>query len=310
MSVPFTVTILGSGGALPVQGKNPSSQYIQLGNVGLLIDAGEGVQTQLQRYGISHHKISYVFISHLHGDHYLGLMGLLFSMHLSGRKQDLHIWSHTGLDEIILIQLKHAGSVLSYPVHFHHLVRDKSETILDTENFFVTTIPLKHRIPCSGFLVKEKPGPYRIKKESIPAEMKLQHLVQLKSGTSVLTENGGILYDLEHFTLPPHPIKSYAYCSDTAPDEHVANLINGTDLIYHEATFMSSDEKRAAETFHSTAAQAAEIALKAKAGKLLIGHISARYKEESLLLEEAKVVFPETLVASEGMIIDLRRLSD
>jgi ribonuclease Z len=310
VSIPFTVTILGSGGALPVQGKNPSSQYIQIGNTGVLIDAGEGVQTQLLKFGISHHKISYVFISHLHGDHYLGLMGLLFSMHLSGRKQDLHIWSHTGLDEIILIQLKHAGSVLSYPVHFHHLVRDQSETILDTENFSVTTLPLKHRIPCSGFLVKEKTGPYRIKKESIPAEMKLQHLVQLKSGTSVFKENGEILYELENHTLPPHPVKSYAYCSDTAPDENIAGLIRGTDLIYHEATFMSSDEKRAAETFHSTAAQAAGIALKANAGRLMIGHISARYKEQSLLLEEAKAVFPETFVASEGMVLDLRRLSD
>ena len=310
MSIPFTVTILGSGGALPVQGKNPSSQYIQIGNTGVLIDAGEGVQTQLLKFGISHHKISYVFISHLHGDHYLGLMGLLFSMHLSGRKQDLHIWSHTGLDEIILIQLKHAGSVLSYPIHFHHLTKDKIETILETDIFSVTTIPLKHRVPCSGFLIKEKTGPYRIKKESIPAEMKLQQMVQLKSGSPVLNENGEVLYDLEQYTLPPHPVKSYAYCSDTAPDENVAGLIHGTDLVYHEATFMSSDEKRASETFHSTAAQAADIALKAKAGKLLIGHISARYKEQSLLLEEATAVFPETLVASEGMVIDLRRLSD
>ncbi|MFZ9981605.1 MAG: ribonuclease Z [Cyclobacteriaceae bacterium] len=310
MSIPFALTILGSGGALPVQDKNPSCQYLQIGSSGILIDTGEGVQKQLLKFGISHHKINYVFISHLHGDHYLGLMGLLFSMHLSGRKQDLHIWSHTGLDEIIIIQLKHAGSVLSYPVHFHHLEKNKTETILETEIFSVITIPLKHRVPCSGFLFREKRGPYRIKKESIPSEMKLVQLIQLKSGSSVLKENGEVLYELEKYTLPPHPVKSYAYCSDTAPDDTVAGLIFGTDLIYHEATFMTSDEKRAAETFHSTAAQAAEIAVKAGAKKLLIGHISARYKEQSQLLEEAKAIFPNTLIASEGMIVNLRTLGN
>lgn len=310
MSAPFTVTILGCGGALPVQGKYPSSQFIQVGNCGILIDAGEGVQTQLLKYGISHHKISYICISHLHGDHYLGLMGLLFSMHLSGRKQDLHIWSHTGLDEIILVQLKYAGSVLSYKLHFHHLVRDQSDIILDTETFSVTTIPLKHRVPCSGFLFREKTGPWRIKKEMIPAEIRLQQLIQLKSGSSVLNENGEVLYDLHKYALPPHPVKSYAYCSDTAPDESITAVIQGSDLLYHEATFLSLDSKRAAETFHSTAAQAAEMAAKSGVGKLLIGHLSARYKEESAVLNEAQSVFPKTLLASEGMIIDLRGVAD
>jgi ribonuclease Z len=310
VSAPFNVTILGCGGALPVHGKNPSSQFLQIGSCGILIDAGEGVQVQLVKYGISHHKISYVFISHLHGDHYLGLMGLLFSMHLSGRRQDLHIWSHTGLDEIILVQLKHAGSVLSYKLHFNHLIREKSETILDTETFSVITIPLKHRVPCSGFLFREKMGPWRIKKDLIPAEMKLQQIIQLKSGVSVLDEEGEVLYDLQKYALPPKAVKSYAYCSDTAPDDSIARMIKGTDLLYHEATFLSTDEKRAAETFHSTAAQAAEIAVKSGAGKLLIGHLSARYKEEITVLEEARSVFAETLLAAEGMVIDLRTRGD
>ena len=305
MSVPFSLTILGSGGALPVSGKFPSSQFLQIGSSGFLIDAGEGVQIQLMKLGISNHRIHHVFISHLHGDHYLGLMGLLFSMHLSARKQELNIHSHTGLDEIILTQLRYAGSVLGFPVHFKHLKAGVSEEIIQQEDLIVSTIPLKHRVPCSGFLFKEKQGPFRIIKEKIPKEMLIQQILKLKAGEDVRDENGKILFPLNEFTLPPHRQRSYAYCSDTAPDDHVVQHINGVDLLYHEATFSSADSIRAAETFHSTAEQAATIAAKAKVGELLIGHFSARYKNSSILLDEAREIFEKTRIANEGNIFEI-----
>lgn len=260
---------------------------------------------QLMKYNISHHKIRYVLISHLHGDHYLGLMGLLFSMHLSARKQELIIFSHTGLDEIILTQLRHAGSVLCFPLKFHHLIPGKEEKIIELDDLIVSTIPLKHRVPCSGFLFKEKPGPFRIIKEKVPKEMLIQHIVQLKNGKDVEDENGKVIFSVKEYTMPPHRQRSYAYCSDTAPSEEVVIIANGVDLIYHEATFTAEENDRAAETFHSTAYQAATIAKKAGASKLLIGHFSARYKNTSVLLEEAKSVFPETVLAEEGNIFEI-----
>jgi len=300
VSSPFSLTILGAGGALPVPGRFPSAQYLQINQQGFLIDAGEGVQMQLLQLGISHHRIRHIFISHLHGDHYLGLMGLLFSMHLSARKQELHIYSHSGLDEIILLHLRHAKSVLGFPIHFHHLSPGTHECILDHDELTVSTIPLNHRIACSGFLFKEKSGPYRINKEVLPEEMLLQHIVQLKSGKDVVNENGEILFDVATYTLPPHKCRSYAYCSDTAPHDQLADIIKNCDLVYHEATFLTADSQRAKETFHSTAEQAATLAKQATINRLLIGHISARYKDAEKLLEEARVVFPNTFLAEEG----------
>ncbi|MFM7193628.1 MAG: MBL fold metallo-hydrolase, partial [Bacteroidota bacterium] len=195
MSAPgLSLTILGSGGALPVAGRYPSSQFLQIRNTGILIDAGEGAQVQMMRLGVSHAKVQYIFISHLHGDHYLGLMGLLFSMHLGRRTNDLHIYSHTGLEEVILLQLKLARSVLSYRIHFHHLVPGATTTILETDQFTVTAFPLRHRIPCSGFIFREKPLPLRMNKETLPEGMLLQHIALLKQGIDVLDEHGNTLH--------------------------------------------------------------------------------------------------------------------
>lgn len=305
MSAPFSLTILGSAGALPVPGKFPSAQFLLIGNTGFLIDAGEGVQFQLMKQNISHHKIRYVLISHLHGDHYLGLMGLLFSMHLTARKHELHIFSHSGLDEIILTQLKHAGSVLCFPLYFHHLEPEKEGHIIEQDDLTVSTIPLKHRVLCSGFLFREKPGPYRIIKEKLPKDTLIQHIVRLKSGNDILDENGKAILSVKEFTLPPHRQRSYAYCSDTAPSEEVVKITKQVDLMYHEATFSEEDKDRAKETFHSTAAQAAAVAKKAGARKLIIGHLSARYRNTTAILEEAQSIFPETKLAEEGNIFEI-----
>lgn len=199
---------------------------------------------QLMKLGISHHRIQHVLISHLHGDHYLGLMGLLFSMHLSARKQELTIHSHTGLDEIILTQLRYAGSILNFPIHFHHLKSGVSELIIDQKELMVSTIPLKHRVPCSGFLFKEKHGAYRIIKEKIPKEMLIQELLKLKAGEDIYDDYGKVVYASKGFTLPPHRQRSFAYCSDTAPDDRITQLIKGVDLVYHEATFSNADADR------------------------------------------------------------------
>lgn len=305
MSAPFSLTILGSAGALPVPGKFPSAQFLLIGNTGFLIDAGEGVQFQLMKQSISHHKINYILISHLHGDHYLGLMGLLFSMHLSARKQELKIFSHSGLDEIILTQLKHAGSVFCFPLSFHHLQQGKIEQIIEQDDLTVSTIPLNHRVPCSGFLFREKPGFHRINKKKLPQGTLIQHIVQLKSGKDVQDEQGKVILSVKEFTLPPHRQRSYAYCSDTAPSNEVAVIAKEVDLIYHEATFLEENADRAAETYHSTAAQAADIAQKANARQLIIGHFSARYRNTAVLLQEALSVFPETKLAEEGTMFEI-----
>lgn len=301
----FSLTILGSGGALPAPDRFPTAQCLTVGSEVFLIDAGEGVQVQLTRYGISHQRIRHIFISHLHGDHYLGLMGLLFSMHLARRKDDLHLYSHRGLDSIIQLHLRYANSALSYKLHFHALEEGQRDVILDNQQLTVRSVPMNHRIACTGFLFREKEKPRKLRKELMPEGMLLQHIVRLKAGETVLSEDGQVLFDPAEFTYPAPHRRSYAYCSDTAPSDVIAGMIEGADLLYHEATFLSSESERAAETFHSTAAQAAHVAAQSGAGRLLIGHISARYKDHQAVLNEARAVFPNTELAAEGSTFSL-----
>jgi ribonuclease Z len=296
----FSLTILGASGAVPVYGRFPSSQYLVIQNKHFLIDCGEGCQLQLARYEIPIHKIDHIFISHLHGDHYLGLTGLLFSMHLQKRKADLHLYSPPGLNEIILLQLKYSRSVLNYSLHFHSFDPTQKYQLLENDALTVETIPLFHKLPCAGFLFKEKPKQRRIDKEQLIKGMLLQHIVALKTGQDVFDEQGKLLYKNEDFTLDPKRSLSYAYCSDTAFFEPIIEQIDEVDLLYHEATFMDEEEAKANETKHSTARQAAEIAKRSRAKRLLIGHFSARYKDLEPLLAEAKSVFGNSSLAIEG----------
>ncbi len=298
--MPFSITILGSSGALPALGRFPSSQYLNIGKHHFLVDAGEGVQIQLTRFGINPNRIEAIFISHLHGDHYLGLMGLLFTMHLNKRQADLHLYAFRGLSEIILLQLKYSKSVLVYKIIFHELKENVAETIFSSNSLTVETIPLNHKIPCNGFLFREKPKPRRINKEKLLPTMLIQHIVLLKQGFDVYHESGELLYRNEEFTLPPRPSRSYAYCSDTAFHELLCGQIQEVDILYHEATFTTDDQDKAIETKHSTAKEAATIALQARVKKLLIGHFSARYHSPEVLLDEARQTFPETYLAIEG----------
>jgi len=260
---------------------------------------------QLARLQISPQKIDHIFISHLHGDHYLGLMPLLFSLHLHKRTDDLHLYSPPGLDEIITLHLKHSKSVLFYKIIFHPFNPARISLLFEDNALSIQTVPLVHKLDCAGFLFKEKTKPRRIHKEKLTDGMKLQQIAALKTGADVLDDEGKLLYRNEDFTLPPRPSLSYAYCSDTAWNEAMIEQITNVDLLYHEATFLHADLNKAVETKHSTAAQAAEIAKRAAARKLIIGHFSARYKDLSVLLHEARSSFSNTELATEGTTFTL-----
>jgi ribonuclease Z len=299
------LTILGSSGAVPAFGRFPTSQHLTIQNRNFLIDAGEGVQMQLSRYQIPIHKIDCIFISHLHGDHYLGLMGLLFSMHLQRRVNDLHLYSQAGLDEIILLQLKYSKSVLNYEIHFHVYDPTQLVTIYEDSALTIETIPLIHKLPCAGFLFREKQKPVNLNKQKLKPGMLIQHIAQLKKGADVYDDHGKLLYLNSDFTLPPTPSYSYAFCSDTAWNEGMIGQIKKVDLLYHETTFMDAEKDKAHETKHSTTLEAATIAKLAEVNRLVIGHFSARYRDLEPLLMEAKTIFQNTSLAEEGISFEI-----
>jgi ribonuclease Z len=231
-------------------------------------------------------------------------MGLLFSMHLNRREKELHLFAFKGLDEIILAQLRYSQSALRFRLHFHCLTME-SACIWEDEAITVSTIPLTHKIPCVGFLIREKTKPFRIDKEKITPDTRLKHLALFQQGKDAVNEAGEVVARYLDYTLPPKPSMSYAYCSDTGFAPQLVPMLQGVDLLYHEATFLTEDLDKAQETLHSTAAQAARIARDAGVKKLLVGHFSARYKELAPVLAEATAVFPETLLATEGLTIEL-----
>ena len=296
----FKITILGSSGALPAYGRHPASQLVEIQNRYFLVDCGEGAQMQLMRLQANFHRINHIFISHLHGDHYLGLMGLIFTMHLQRRVNDLHLYSHRGLDEIITAHLRYSRSAPSFKIIFHLLEKGLKEIIYEDEVLSVETIPLSHKIRCSGFLFKEKTKPRRIDKARLPQGLLIQQVAGLKNGHDIRDESGAVLYTNESLTFEPRRSRSYAYCSDTVFDEGLVTQLKSIDLLYHEATFMEDAESKARDTKHSTAKQAAMIAKLAEVNRLLLGHFSARYKDLNPILEEAKSIFANTDLAIEG----------
>jgi ribonuclease Z len=298
--LPFEVKILGSCSATPVFNRHPSAQLLNIDHRLYLIDCGESTQLQLNRFKIKFNKIDHIFISHLHGDHYLGLVGLLSSMHLHGRIKDLYLYGPAGLDEIITVQMRYSETFLNYKINFRVLNTEKKEIIIETGNLTVETIPLVHRIKCCGFLFREKPKKRRINKEMISVNTLLQDIVALKNGNDIFDESGMIKYKNEEVTFPPKRSRSFAYCADTIYTESFLDQIRGIDLLYHESTFLKDLALRAKETYHSTAEDAATIALKAGVGKLIIGHFSSRYKDLQPLLEEARETFANSFLAIEG----------
>ncbi len=285
---------------MPAYGRHPSAQLVEIQNRHFLVDCGEAVQMQLMRFQANYLRINHIFISHLHGDHYLGLMGLIFTMHIQKRETDLHIYSHAGLDEIITTQFRYSQSAPNFKIIFHRLEKNVQQIIFEDNAITVETIPLSHKLVCSGFLFREKPKPRRIDKTTLPTGLLINQIVNLKKGEDVRDAEGNLLYKNSDLTLSPRKSRSYAYCSDTAYKEDIIEQLKSIDILYHEATFTTEEQAKAIETKHSTAAQAATIAKRAGVTKLLVGHFSARYKDLDPILAEAKAIFPNTALAIEG----------
>jgi len=303
--VPFQVTILGSNSAIPAYGRHHTAQYVQIKNQRFLIDCGEAAQNQLMRYKLSTLKLNAIFISHLHGDHYLGLVGLLSSMHLQGRSKPLRLYGPRGLREIITLHFKSSDTVLKYKLIFTPTQAQLPALIFEDKHIEVSTIPLNHRIDCTGFLFREKPHPIRFNKTNLPPNLSLANIATLKKGEDIIDANGELLYKNSDLTLPPFPQKSYAYCSDTRYIPNLKKQLQAVDLLYHEATFLNENELRASNTYHSTAAQAAQLAKEAKVKKLLLGHFSARYKNLKPFEDEARKIFKESYLALEGTTFEI-----
>jgi ribonuclease Z len=298
--LPFEVTILGSNSAIPVYGRNHTAQFVKIQNNHFLVDCGEGTQLQLPRFGLKSQKIDAIFISHLHGDHYLGLIGLLSSLHLQGRTRELHLFAPPELSEIIAVQLRISDTTFRYQVHFHPLNPDSSELIFENKKIEVTSIPVQHRIPCHGFIFKEKAHPLRIDKSKLIKDIKIAEIASIKKGADVYDANGKIKYAFKKMTLGRRKSRSYAYITDTIYLPELSEVLKGSDLMYHEATFLTEKELKATETYHATAGQAAKLAQDSKVDKLIIGHFSARYKDLAPFQVEARKIFKNTFLAIEG----------
>lgn len=294
----FEVTILGSSSATPVFNRNPSAQLLNCNEKYYLIDCGEGTQLQLAKFNLKAARIDYIFISHLHGDHYFGLIGLLSSLHLNGRIKPMQIFGPKPLLEILEIQFKYSDTVLRYPIEFTPIEADQSTQIFENSDLIVKTIVLNHRIPTTGFIFQQKKRQRKLIKEKAD-DVPMAYYTALKKGVDVELPNGDILRSADYTTEADAP-RSYAYCSDTLFDEKYFSTIKDCDTLYHEATFMHDLLDRANETHHTTALQAGEVAKIVGAKKLLIGHFSSRYKTLQMLLEEAQSVFENTELAVEG----------
>ncbi|MCC8426975.1 ribonuclease Z [Mucilaginibacter sp. UR6-11] len=296
----FEVTILGSSSATPIYNRNPTSQVLNINERLYLIDCGEGTQQQMLRFDVRASRIDHIFISHLHGDHYLGLIGLLSSLHLNGRKKTLKLFGPIHLKEIIDLQFKYSETTLQYDIEFIATDPNKAQTIVTNDDVTIETIPLNHRIECTGFLFREKKRLRKLIKDELERiGVPVEHYTALKKGANYVNPEGKV-YKNDTLTIDSETPKTYVYCSDTLYSESYFDQINNVDLLYHEATFLHNMLDRANETHHTTALQAAEIAVKVHAKKLLIGHFSARYKSLDELLEEAQSVFPNTALAIEG----------
>lgn len=294
----LALTILGSNSAIYAFGRNPTAQVLQNDDEAFLIDCGEGTQLQMAKYKIKKSKISHIFISHLHGDHYFGLIGLLSSMSLLSRTQDLHLYGPPQLEAIIKLHLDAANTTLCYNVYFHPLGNEGP--IANTKRMSIECFKVKHRIDCWGFLFREKKRPRSINPEKARAyEIPASFYAQLQKGEDYTTKKGVFIENAE-VTHPAPKHKSYAYCADTIYDEELVDKVRDVDLLYHEATYLKDQYERAAARFHCTTIQAADIAKKAAVQTLIIGHFSSKYEFLDQFLAEARTVFEHTELALEG----------
>lgn len=301
----FELNILGCGSALPTTRHFATSQVVNVRDKLYMIDCGEAAQMQFRRSHLKFSRLNHIFISHLHGDHYFGIMGLISTMGLLGRTADIHIYSPAGLQELLQAQLDAFYDKLVFKVIFHVFDTKKPALIFEDRSITVTTIPLKHRVPCCGFLFAEKPRPNHILREMIDFyNVPIYELNRIKNGADYITPEGLVIPN-SRLTVPSDAPRKYAYCSDTMYNEGIIEQIRDVDLLFHEATFAETEEKRSKQTMHSTAREAATIASKADAKKLMIGHFSARYENENVLMEEAMSVYPNVILAKENLCISI-----
>lgn len=294
------LTILGCYAATPRTITNPTAQVLEIKNQMFLIDCGEGTQVQLRKHKIKFSRINHIFISHLHGDHFYGLVGLISTFMLLNRLNDLHIYGPKGIKELILMQLRASGSHTGYNLYFHELEASESVIIFEDEKVIVKTIPLKHRIYTNGYLFQEKNSQRKLNIEAVEKyEIDTCYYQKIKFGGDITLENGEVIAN-ELLTFDPEPEKSYAFCSDTVYNETIIPIIEGVDVLYHESTFLETEAHLAEKTMHTTAKQAAIIAKKANVKILVMGHYSTRYGNIELFKEEAQTIFDNVILADDG----------
>ena len=301
----FEINILGCGAALPTPRRLSSSQIVNIREKLFMLDCAEGAQMALRRSRLSFSHLQAIFLTHLHGDHVFGLMGLLSTFGLLGRIQDLHIYGPQDLQRVFQPQIDYFCADSPYQIILHEVDSKTPQIIYEDRSVVISTLPLKHRIPCCGYLFREKPTPRHIRRDVIDFyQIPISQINNIKAGLDWTTEDGTFIPN-DRLTAPPDPVRSYAYCTDTAYRPQLAEMLKGVTCIYHEGTFTQEHEVLAKKTFHSTAAQAAQIALDAQACRLTIGHFSSRYKSEDVLLHEAQQIFPNTILAEDGMKVVL-----
>ena len=302
----LSLTILGCHSATPRVNAFPTAQYLEINNSHFLIDCGEGTQRQMRKYKVGFSKINHIFISHLHGDHFFGLVGLLSTYGILSREKELHIYGPKGIKEVTLLQLKISQSHAQYPLIFHELTSKESELIFEDDKVSVRTIPLNHRVYTNGYLFTEKERPRKLHMQNISnyEEIDKADYLNIKAGKDVILSSGEMIPNSE-LTLPQDKNLSFAFCSDTKYKPDIIPIIKNVDLLYHEATFLSDKEDLAKKTKHATSKQAAQIAKDAEVGQLIIGHYSGRYKDISLFQKEAKEIFENTNLAEPGKIFKI-----
>ncbi len=300
----MNLTILGCYAATPRTLTNPTSQVLEMKNRMFLIDCGEGTQVQLRKNKLRFSKINHVFISHLHGDHFYGLIGLISTFSLLNRKTDLHVYGPKGVKEIILLQLRLSNSWTGYDLYFHELEGKGSEVLFEDNKVIVSTIPLKHRVYTNGFLFREKPGERKLNIEAVENyDIDIVYYQKIKNGGDIKLDDGRVIPNAQ-LTFDPPPPMSYAFCSDTVYDESIVPLIKDVDVLYHESTFLDSEIHLCEKTMHTTAKQAAAIAKMANVKQLVLGHFSTRYSSIELFKEEAKTVFENVELADDGKVFE------
>ena len=302
---PFKVHILGCGSALPTLRHNPSSQVVEIRGKFFMVDCGEGTQTQLRHSKIKFTKINAVFISHAHGDHCFGLIGMISTFGMLGRTAPLHVYAPAGLREIMKKQMEYFCNGFEYEVIFHDVDTSANKIIYEDRSLSVETVPLSHRMPCSGYIFREKPTlPQILRDMADYYNVPVSQFNNIKNGADWIDNEGNII-PYTRLTKPSEPARSYAYCSDTRYMPELHEYLKGVNVLYHESTYLNEDEGMARQFFHSTASQAAQVASDAGVNTLVLGHYSARYNDESILLSEAKEIFPNSILSDEGLTIDI-----